>query len=134
MSDSGVPTPPAPSLAPPALAGSSGAVPPGLTGWMSFVGIMTILAGVLNILSCVGIPSGVLMLIGGIALMGAKTSLEAVREVNPTLLPFFLKLKTFMVTTGWVYILTLILLALGLLFWGGVMMTALLGAVANGGN
>ena len=100
-------------------------VPPGLLGWTTFVAIMTLIGGGLSILSCIGIPQGVLMVIGGIALLGGKTSLEGVGGVDVAVLPYLQKMRLFMQMQGWIYILGLLLGGLILIFYFGVILAAL---------
>ncbi len=53
----------------------------------------------------VGIP----MIMGGVALLAAKDLLPQLSSNDPALGAFLLKLKTFFVTTGFVYILSLVI-------------------------
>lgn len=62
-------------------------LPSGLSGWLTFVGVMNIIVGALNIVSCFGIIFGILMLIAGAALLGAKTALHQAEMSMP---PYFL--------------------------------------------
>lgn len=84
-------------------------IPGSLQGWMLFVAILTILAGVFYVLSCVGIIPGVLMIIAGTGLLQARSSLDTIREtVDPSWAPFFRGLNRFMVMTGLVFIVTMV--------------------------
>jgi hypothetical protein len=114
-----VPGPVVPSAAP---------LPAGLLGWMSFVGVMTILGGAINILTCIGIIQGVLMVIAGAAVVGAKSSLMGIQAVHPALSPFFEKLKQYFVFTGIVYVLIIVVVGLLFLFYFGVIMAIIAGA------
>ena len=49
--------------------------------WAGFVGVMTLIGGVMQILSIVGIISGILFIILGVKLLGAKS---APRPLPPT--------------------------------------------------
>jgi hypothetical protein len=106
-------------------------LPQGLLGWMTFVGVMTILAGAFNIMSCVGIPAGVLMVIAGGAVLGAKGSLIAIPAVHPALAPFFYKMKRYFLFTGIGYLLVLIFIATMFLLYFGVIMALIAGSGHN---
>jgi hypothetical protein len=84
-------------------------VPAGLAGWSTFVGVMTIMGGVLYCLSCIGAIAGIPMIIGGVALMKAKNMLPMLPSGDPALVGFLGKLKTFMLTMGLMYIISLII-------------------------
>lgn len=111
---------PAPAPAPATTDTEVEVIPDGLLGWMTFNGVMNIVMGVLSILSCFGLPTGVLMLIGGIGLTGARTALENVSSLPPDLAPFFKKFRTFLVMTGIMYILSIVLMIVMMLFYIGV--------------
>ena len=107
-------------------------MPPGLSGWMGFVGIMTLIGGVLNCLSCIGVIQGVLMIVAGVAFLGARTVLVQFADVEASLAPFFQKLKTYTVMVGWTYILIIAtVVIIGLLYFTVIM--AALGAAASRG-
>ena len=110
------PVPPAPAKEP---------IPAGLLGWTTFVAVMTLIGGVLSILSCIGIPQGVLMVIGGIALLGGKTALQGVGSVDAGILPYLRKMRLFMQMQGWIYIMGLLLGGIILIVYFGVIMVAL---------
>jgi len=92
---------------------------------MTFVAVMTVLGGALNVLSCIGIPFGVLMIVGGVALYGARNVLLGIRTVDPALEPFFRKLKTYMLMTGIVFVLSVVFAAVMIIVYFGVIMAAL---------
>jgi len=101
---------------PPPPSPNTTTLPQGLLAWMSFFAIMNMIGGALNIITCVGIPLGIFMLIGGLALMKAKSALEAVDEVPANLQVFFDQLKTFLVMMGILCIITILLsLLMGLI-------------------
>ena len=106
-------------------------LPPGLAGWMQFVGVVHIVLGVISCLTCFGIITGVFMLIGGSALLRAKGLLLLVDQIPPTLLPFFEKLKTFIKMMGIMYILTIVLFGVGIIMQV-VMATVGLSRIAGG--
>jgi hypothetical protein len=97
-------------------------IPDGLLGWTTFVAVMILIGGGLSILTCVGIPQGVLMVIGGIALLGGKTALEGVTSVDAAILPYLQKMRLFMQMQGWIYIMGLLLGGLILIFYFGIIM------------
>jgi hypothetical protein len=122
---------PAPIAAAPVAAAPGGGVsaapagedelPPGLLGWMSFVGVMTIIGGVFYLCSFL---IGIFPIIAGVALMGAKTALSEVTRVDPAMRPFLDKIKTYMVMTGVMFI---IMIVLSIIF---IILYAVLGVAA----
>ena len=128
---------PAPAAAPapaaqaftttPQIASASGApgVPQGLEGWMTFVGVMNIIGGVFNCLSCVGIIWGVFMIIAGTSLLGAKNALGLANSIPADLAPFFAKLKTTLLMTGIFYIISIVGMVIWFIFFFGGMMSAI---------
>ena len=101
-----------------APSGTEGQVPlpDGLRGWMTFIGVMTILGSLLPTVMLYGIP----MLLAGIALLGARGALDRTPFISPDLVPFFNKLRTFFCCWGWMYILCLFLAILLLLVYVGI--------------
>ena len=101
-----------------APSGAEGQVPlpDGLRGWMTFVGVMTILSSIFPSLVLYGLP----MLLAGIAVLGARAALDRAPFVSPDLVPFFAKLKTFFCCWGWMFILVIFLTILFLLAYAGV--------------
>ena len=99
-------------------AGTEGKVPlpDGLRGWMTFVGVMTILSSIFPSLVLYGLP----MLLAGIAVIGARAALDRAPFVSPDLVPFFAKLKTFFCCWGWMFILVIFLTILFLLVYAGL--------------
>ena len=120
------PTPPSPPT-PPVPAGRV-PLPPSIGGWMVFVAIMTILGGALNVLSCIGLPWGVLMIVAGVALYGARNDLLSIRSVDPALEPFFRRLKTYMLMTGIVFVLSILIFVVVVVVYFGVIVAALASA------
>lgn len=98
--------------------GSEGKVPlpDGLRGWMTFVGIMTLLSSLFPALLLYGLP----MLLAGLATLGARAALDRTPFVSPDLVPFFAKLRTLFCCWGWMYILGLFLVILFLLAYAGL--------------
>jgi hypothetical protein len=106
-----------------APSGTEGKVPlpDGLRGWMTFIGVMTILGALLPSVALVGLP----MLLAGIALLGARGALDRAPYVTPDMVPFFTKLRTFFCCWGWMYVLGLFLVVLVLLAYSGIALWAL---------
>ena len=104
-------------------------VPEGLTGWMTFVAVTTIILGALMLLSCniiVAIP----MIIAGSLLLGAKNALSEVSVMDASLFPFFNKLKSFMIASGiigLINLVTLVFIAILLTLYFSVIMAAIAG-------
>ena len=99
-------------------AGAEGKVPlpDGLRGWMTFVGVMTLLSSVMPALLLYGLP----MLLAGLAALGARAALDRTPFISPDMVPFFAKLKTFFCCWGWMYILGMFLAILFLLAYAGL--------------
>jgi hypothetical protein len=91
-------------------------LPDGLRGWMTFVGIMTVVSSILPSLLLYGLP----MLLAGLATLGARAALDRAPFISPDMVPFFAKLKTFFCCWGWMYILGLFLGILFLLAYTGL--------------
>ena len=106
-----------------APAGTEGKVPlpDGLRGWMTVLGVMTILGALLPAVALVGLP----MLLAGLALLGARASLDRAPYISPDMVPFFTRLRTFFCCWGWMYILGLFLVVLVLLAYSGIALWAL---------
>ena len=106
-----------------APAGAEGKVPlpDGLRGWMTFIGVATILGALLPSVALIGLP----LLLAGLALLGARAALDRAPFIPPDLVPFFTKLRTFFCCWGWGYILALFLVVFVLLAYSGVALWAL---------
>lgn len=91
-------------------------IPSGLPGWMTFVGIITILIGVTYCLQCVMLPWGILSVVAGAALLNGKSLLLQAGRIPAALVPFFKKLHLFMLMTGWLYIISLVATVLVFIF------------------
>lgn len=105
--------------------------PQGLSGWMMFLGVITIVSGALAVLSCFGIPTGVLTIIAGASLIGARTALDGLGQVPAEMMPFLQKIKTFVVMQSIVFIVGIVLTALIFIFYFSVIMAALGSAQSN---
>jgi hypothetical protein len=82
--------------------------PPTLAGWMTLAGILSLVTGIGGCLTLVGTASGILMIIAGTALLGARSALSNVTSVDPALRPFFSGLKRFVQMIAWALILGLV--------------------------
>ena len=121
--ESPVPAPQAGSTE--AEASSPVLIPPNLGAWLRFVGIMSILMGIVYCASCFGILWGVLLIVGGVALLGARSALEQITAVPAEFIPLLDRLNTFFLVTGIAYIIMLVGTALVFVFYGGLMIAAL---------
>jgi hypothetical protein len=81
-------------------------LPPGLCGWMLFDGICTIIVSLPLLLL---LPWNIPLLVAGIALLGARSTLERTPYVHEETLPFLLRLRTVFCAAGWVYIVMIVL-------------------------
>ena len=102
-----------------------GLIPERLGGWMRFVGIMLIVMGVLYCASCIGLLWGVLLVVGGTALLGAAAALEPLDGVPPALVPFLDKLHTFFLMTGIVFIIGMVITAIMVIVYGGLLIAVI---------
>jgi hypothetical protein len=123
-----VPVAAAPMAAAPVAAAGYGAVqpqiPPGLAGWMTFVGVMNIiggafmcLVGVITVLTIIlpiiYIPFGVLLILSGTALTSGKVALLTATSFDDSIELFLIKIKRFMLIFGVFYIINVVLMVLG---------------------
>lgn len=129
MSATAINQPQGPPAVPPS--GHRVPLPPGLGGWMTFVGIMNILGGIVAILSCFGLITGILALVAGVAVMSARSALETVTSIEAGLRPFFDKFKLFIQMLGWTYLVGIIFTLLVVLFYGAVIFTAIVAGLAE---
>jgi hypothetical protein len=106
--------------------GGTYAVPEGLTGWLQFVGVMNIiggvltcLGGVLSIVTIIGpilyIPFGVIMIMAGTACTGARQAVFEMQQLDAATELFLSKIKRYMVMYGIMYIISLVLVVLGII-------------------
>ena len=100
-------------------------IPAGLAGWMSFVGVMTIiygglccLVGVISVITIIGpiiyIPMGVLLIVAGVALTAGKAALLNATSFDSHVLLFMEKIKRFLVIQGVFYIISLVFTAIAI--------------------
>jgi hypothetical protein len=102
-------------------------VPEGLTSWMTFMAVMTIIMGVFQCLNCIGIVIGIPTIIAGAALLAAKNAIANVNTVDSSLGVFFNKLKSFMQLSGIVYIVSFIVMIVLVVLYFGVIAAAIAG-------
>ncbi len=98
-------------------------LPPGLQGWMQFVAAVSIVVGVMT--ACV-FGLGILLIVGGVALLGAKNELAVLPPQDPRTARFLTKLATFLKCAGWFYLgyivlMTMYILVLFALFLSGAL-------------
>ena len=55
--------------------------------WAGFVGVITLIGGILQVMTIVGIISGVLMIVLGVKLMGTKSSAKAIAAYSGEMPP-----------------------------------------------
>ena len=102
-------------------------IPEGLGGWMTFMGVMTIIAGVFQCLNCIGAVVGIPTIIAGTALLAAKNSIATLSTVDSSLGVFFNKLLSFMKISGIVYIIGFVMVIVLLVLYFGVIAAAVAG-------
>lgn len=84
-----------------------------LSHWMTMTGVLCIVAGIGRCLTLVGLPVGVLMILGGGALLGARSFLGGWPPADPTRGPFLIQMTQFLRRLGW----ALMLGMAGTVFW-----------------
>ena len=104
-------------------------IPEGLTGWMTFMAVITIIMGVFQCLNCIGIVIGIPTIIAGAALLAAKNAIANIHSVDSSLDVFFNKLKSFMQLSGIVYIVSFIAIIVIVVLYFGVIAAAIAGKV-----
>jgi hypothetical protein len=95
-------------------------LPEGLRGWMTFVGVVTLLLFFAPAMMLYGLP----MFLAGVAVLGASSALGRAAYVDAALLPFFSKLKTAFACVGWTYLIGIFFAVLGLLAYLGLLLFA----------
>ena len=107
-------------------AGSGAEIPPGLAGWMTFVGVMNIVGGVFTclggllsiltiIIPLIYIPMGILLILSGTALTSGKEALLRAAQFDENVELFLAKLKRYMVIMGAFYIVSIVFTVLGII-------------------
>ena len=111
--------------------------PPGLGGWLQFVGVMTIifgaltcLAGVVMVITIIGpliyIPLGIALILSGTACTGARAALLNMTAIDAATDLFLCKIKRYMLIYGILYILNLVLVVIAIV---GVIIAIAVGAM-----
>lgn len=75
-------------------------IPQGLIGWTKFIGVLSILHGILTCLGCLTIPIGVLMIIAGNAALTSCKSLESMTTIDTATAAYLQNMKRFMLMWG----------------------------------
>ncbi len=114
----GATPPPAPPSAPSTNSPQAARLP-AFGGWLSFVGIASIIGGALLTITCVGIPVGILMILSGTAALGAKAAFGDGNPSPEQLATGMAKLRTFFVLSGVIIILKLLAVLIFLFNLGG---------------
>jgi len=91
----------APTTTPTPPSTSTG-LPEGLLSWMNFVGILSVIGGILGLCALLlGLP----LLLAGLALLAARTALAVLPRIDPAMVPFLEKLRSYMKLLGIFWIL-----------------------------
>ena len=100
--------------------------PNGLRGWLSFLGLCHLSTGIFSCITLIGILPGIPLIIAGMALLRARTSIED--PVEPE--EFMKEIRTAVMGVGWLYLASSILFLIGL-----IIMIPLIGiAIAHGSD
>jgi amino acid transporter len=88
--------------------------------WSGFMGVWTIIAGVLSALTIVGIPAAIIMIILGVKLLGAKSSAKALAmapegDVSMHINKLVGDLKTYFQINGVLIVISLIIMVLAII-------------------
>jgi hypothetical protein len=101
-------------------------VPPGLGGWLQFVGIIHIIYGALTcvggvfsfftiILPLVYIPMGIIFILIGAACLGARTALAGIVQVDAATELFLVKIRKYMMLYGVLFIIGMVIMVLAII-------------------
>jgi hypothetical protein len=115
------------AASPLAAASGQAEIPQGLTAWMTFVAVMTIISGAFYCLGCIWVIIGIPTIIAGTALLGAKNAIANMTTVDSSLAVFFAKMKSFFKLTGIVYIIGFIAGIVFFILYFGVIAAAIAG-------
>lgn len=125
-----------PSASAPSYSASYGvtgpSVPQGLIGWTKFIGVLSILHGILTCLGCITIPLGILMIIAGNAALNSCKSLQSMTSVDSATAAYLQNMKKFMLMWGIVAIVGVVLTVISIPFYIG-MMSEVMGQIQSGG-
>lgn len=98
------------------LEAEAGPVPtPALHRWMTLTGMLSILTGIGGCLTVFGAAAGVLMILAGSAMLGARTALGSLASADPAWSPFLDQLARYARAMTW----ALFLGILGAVFFAG---------------
>lgn len=98
-------------------AAGSGTAPDGLRGWMQFCGIMSIIGGAVQCLSCIGALVGIPMIIAGTAFTGAASRLDALSGLDTKTLDVLTRLRSGFKTMGIGIILSMVMMIIVFIFY-----------------
>ncbi len=90
---------------------------------MAFLGIANIIMGIIQCLSCFGLPMGILTIIAGAALISARSALSQMKSVDPTMGLFLAKLRTYMVIMSIFFLISLLMLVAAIIFYASFLPT-----------
>jgi hypothetical protein len=113
------------SRAPAYASAGSGTAPEGLRGWMQFCGIMSIIGGALQCLSCIGALVGIPMIIAGTAFTGAASRLDALSGLDTKTVDVLTRLRSGFKTMGIGIILSMVMMIIVFIFYFAIFATVL---------
>lgn len=102
---------------------SGGTAPEGLRGWMQFCGIMSIVGGALQCLSCIGALVGIPMIIAGTAFTGAASRLDALSGLDTRTVDILTRLRSGFKTMGIGIILSTVMMIIVFIFYFAIFAT-----------
>lgn len=91
-----------------------------LRHWLTMAGLLGIVTGIGGCLTLVGAVSGVLLIVGGTALLGARSALDATPPLDPAWRPFFDHLARYARATAWALFLGILSTLFFLFFYFGL--------------
>ena len=118
----------APNAYPPratSYAPAGGGAPEGLRGWMQFCGIMTIIGGAFQCLSCIGALVGIPMIIAGAAFTGVASRLDGLTGLDAKTVDVLTRLRGGFKAMGIGIILTLVMMIFMFIFYFAIFATVL---------
>ncbi|HOW97552.1 MAG TPA: DUF5362 family protein [Kiritimatiellia bacterium] len=80
---------------------ASPALSPALRRWMTLAGVLSIFSGIGGCLTLFGAATGVLMIIAGSAMLGARTALGSISSADPAWAPFMDQLARYARAMTW---------------------------------
>lgn len=102
-------------------------------GWAKFLAIMSILGGVLNIFTCIGIPLGIFAILVGLKLWGAANDLSSFKTLGNVshLYSGMEKLSSYFTLAGWFTIISIILAIISLIVYFILISIGILGSMLS---